>query len=116
MPILTINSLPPSDAALIARMLAEVREAGARALDCPPANIWVIFQPVPPESYLVGTESPPVVIIKAQAGRSMQQRDAFVKAVSDAVAKGLSVAAGEVWIHYQEMSPADVWFGGRWAG
>jgi phenylpyruvate tautomerase PptA (4-oxalocrotonate tautomerase family) len=106
-------------------MLPEVRDAGAAALRCSPDNIWVMFLAVRPGCYLQGEEPaalpqasthPPVVIAKAQSGRSPEQRTAFVTAVAAAVGRGLSVPPENIWIHYQEMRPEDVWFQGRWAG
>ena len=125
MPLVTILSLPPADSGVISRMIADVRDTGAHTLRCPPSNIWVIFQPVLPGYYVQGSESaalpqekthPPVVVIRAQTGRSPEEREAFVIAVADAVGRGLSVPSKNVWIHYQEMKPQDVWFEGRWAG
>lgn len=125
MPLVTINSLPPTDSEAVPRMIADVRDSGAKALGCPASNIWVIFQPVPPGYYAQdgGPASvpqkkthPPVVVVRAQAGRSSIARKAFVTAIAAAVGKGLSVPITNVWIHYQEMQPQDVWFEGRFAG
>ena len=126
MPLLSIHSLAPADPTAISRMLVDVRDAGARALSCPPSNIWVMFHAVPPGCYLQGVGEPaalpqddthpPVVIARAQIGRSPAERDAFVAAIAEAVGRGLSVPPGNVWIHYQEMRSEDVWFNGHWSG
>ena len=123
MPIILINSLPPSDTNVIPEMLKNVRNSGAEALQCSQDNVWVMFQPVEPRSYIYGIESafhpndnthPPIVTIKAQGGRSPKIREAFVKAVAGSVGKGLSISPENVWIHYQEMKPQDIWFKGGW--
>ncbi len=125
MPLVTIKSLPPVDPTAIARLLTDVRDVGAAALRCATSNIWVMFEALPPGSYLQGdapattlqaTTHPPVVIVRAQAGRSTAERDAFAAAVAAAVGRALGVPAENVWLHYQEMRPQDVWFNGRWSG
>lgn len=125
MPIVMIHSLPPADSTTIPRMLADIRDSGAQALRCPTNNIWVMFQELPASHYLQGDvpaqhpqekSHPPVVIIKANAGRSLEDRKAFVEEVAAAVGRGMSVSSKQVWIHYQEMRLQDVWFNGDWAG
>ena len=125
MPLLMIHSLPPIDLDAIPRMLADVRDSGARALKCSPSNIWVMFNPVAPGCYVQGETPasvpqqdthPPVVIARAQAGRQPAEREAFVSSVAAAVGRGLCVPPANVWIYYEEMRSADVWFEGHWAG
>lgn len=125
MPLLIIHSLPPADPQAIPRMLVDLRDSGARALGCPPTNIWVMFHAVPPGCYLQGDQPaqlpqasshPPVVILRVQQGRTAQEREALVRAVAAAVGRGLSVPPENVWIYYDEMRSADVWFGGRFSG
>jgi phenylpyruvate tautomerase PptA (4-oxalocrotonate tautomerase family) len=124
MPLLIIHSLAPADPTAIPRMIADVRDVGARALDCATSNIWVMFHAVPPGYYVQGdiaadtpqqSTHPPVVIARAQVGRTLAEREAFVSAVAAAVGRGLSVPAENVWIYYDEMRSEDVWFGGAWA-
>jgi phenylpyruvate tautomerase PptA (4-oxalocrotonate tautomerase family) len=124
-PLLIIHSLPPADPGAVPRMIVDVRDAGARALGCPTSNIWVMFHALPPGCYLQGdgaaastpqaTTHPPVVIARAQVGRTPAERSSFVAAVAAAVGRGLSVPAENVWIYYDEMRSEDVWFGGRWS-
>jgi phenylpyruvate tautomerase PptA (4-oxalocrotonate tautomerase family) len=126
-PLIIIHSLHPNetDATAIPRMITDVRDAGARALGCPVANIWVMFHALPPGHYLQGdaapatvpdaTTHPPCVIVRAQVGRTPRERDAFVAAVAAAVGRGLAVPAEHVWIYYDEMRSEDVWFNGRWS-
>jgi phenylpyruvate tautomerase PptA (4-oxalocrotonate tautomerase family) len=112
MPIVTIHALPPSGPDAIAQIISDIRDSGARALRCSPDNIWVMFQPTLPQEQ----GHPPVVEVRAQSGRTPEQREAFVKAVAESVALGLRVSLERVWIHYLEMRPQDVWFEGRWSG
>jgi phenylpyruvate tautomerase PptA (4-oxalocrotonate tautomerase family) len=125
MPLITIQSSPvPSssgDPQVISKMLAEIRTSGAEALKCPRSNIWVMFESVP--NYLQGEDAellrpdhvpPPIVVIRAQMGRSRDEKEALVRVVAQEVSKGLSVPIERVWIHYQEMDPKDVWFKGKW--
>jgi phenylpyruvate tautomerase PptA (4-oxalocrotonate tautomerase family) len=125
MPLVSIHSLPPSDVARIESLIVDVRDSGAAALRCSPSNIWVMFHALPPGQYVQGegapamrldaSSHPPVVIIRAQAGRTREERTALVASVAAAVARGLGVPADNVWVHYQEMRSEDVWFGGHWS-
>lgn len=125
MPLLIIHSLAPSDPAALPRMLADVRDSGSKALGCAPSNIWVMFHVVPPGAYLQGDgvpalapqpdSHPPVVIARAQVGRTPAEKTAFIAAVTAAVGRGLSVPMENVWVYYEEMRSEDVWFGGRWS-
>ena len=110
MPLVIIKSLAPADSGALAPMLEDVRDAGARAIGDAPSNIWVMFEPLPPACYLQETRVP-VVLIKAKSGRTREQREAFMAAVATAVGKGLSVPAGGVWVHYDEIRPEDVRYG-----
>ena len=112
MPLVTIQSLPPRDQWTISTMLADVRDSGAAALRCLPDNIWVLFQPVQAGHYLQGGEPamglrndshPPIVIVRAQVGRTKEEKERLVVSVVSAVARGLSVPEKNVWVHYQEM-------------
>jgi phenylpyruvate tautomerase PptA (4-oxalocrotonate tautomerase family) len=111
-PLITIKSLPPIDPSTIPGMLSEIQEKGAAALRCALSNIWVIFESILPGHYLQETHSP-IVIIQAQQGRSDEDREALVRAVTQGVARGLSAPRENVWVHYQEMKPQDVWFQGQ---
>ena len=124
MPLVTIDSLPPTDASAIPEMIANIRDSGAAALKCPQSNIWVIFRPIQPGYYVQGDapatlpqekSHPPIVIIRAHVGRTRELKSAFVAAVAKAVGKGLSVPPENVWIHYLETQLEDVWFEGHWS-
>jgi len=123
MPIIFIKSLPPANLGTIPEMISEIRASGAKALRCPESNVWVVFQPVQPAYYVQADDPaiypndkthPPLILVKAQSGRSMADKEAFVRAVATAVAHGLSISSKNVWIHYEEMQPQDIWFDGRW--
>jgi phenylpyruvate tautomerase PptA (4-oxalocrotonate tautomerase family) len=122
MPIVNINSAPPTDSSAIPEMIERIRDAGALALKTPRDNVWVTFTPL--QYYLNGegpasakrTETPPpIVVVKAQSGRGPSERSAFVEAIAAEVGRGLSVSPEKVWIQFQEMSPRDVWYGGHWS-
>jgi phenylpyruvate tautomerase PptA (4-oxalocrotonate tautomerase family) len=125
MPIVQIHSLPPHDRSRLARMLTDVREEGARALAGAPSNVWVMFHELPPGTYLQGegeaasepqaSTHPPVILISIQSGRSAEQKTAFTRAVAGVVARTLEIPADNVWVHWREMRPEDVWFGSRWS-
>ena len=129
MPIVMVHAFAPADPSVVPRMLVEVRDAGARAFACAASNIWVMFLPLAPGAYVQGevhTEMPatherggprpPVVVIKAQLGRSDAERERLVRAISEVVGRALGVNDDDVWIHYESMRPQDVWYGSRWAG
>ena len=122
MPLITIFS-PAERSDGIRDIIEDVRKRGADALECPPSNVWVIFSPVLANHYVQdgeegksGLVKSPIVIVRAQKGRTAKQKDAFVVAITSAIAKGLSVPTERVWVHYQEMEPKEVWFGNQWAG
>ena len=126
MPLVTISAMIPRDSGAVPRTIQDVRDAGALALSCSRSNIWVVFQPIHPGHYVQGegepalchgeNSHPPIVIVRAQAGRPPEIRKAFAEAISYSVSKGLDIPPENIWIHYQEMSPQDVWFDGRWTG
>ncbi len=105
-------------------MLSEIQDTGAEALQCARENIWVTFQELLSDCYLQDKTAqrpqknshPPIVIVRAQVGRTAAQKETFVRGISKAVARGLLIAEGNVWIHYQEISPNDVWFNEQWSG
>jgi phenylpyruvate tautomerase PptA (4-oxalocrotonate tautomerase family) len=131
MPLITIQSSSlfssllsgPIGQQVITDMLSDIRISGAEALKCSRSNIWVMFESVPKQNYLQGEDSellssdhmpPPIVVIRAQAGRSREEKESLVRAVAQEVSKALSVPFEKVWIHYQELDPRDVWFKGKW--
>jgi len=115
MPLVTIDYFEPKDPRVIASLFDKVRSEGAKALGCSTENIWVIFQPVRPSYYVQDSELTlsPIVTIKAQTGRTADQRKLFVENTARVVGGELSVKPERVWIHYQEMRPEDVWVEGR---
>ena len=112
MPIVIIKSVLPTDLNIVTDIGNNIRKLGSQALQCSSDNVWVIFEPL--EAKYNDKNSPPVVLIKAQAGRSHEMREAFVKAVATGVGRGLSISPNKVWIHYEEMKPQDIWFEGKW--
>ena len=112
MPIIMIHSHVPKNPNDLAPMLTQIQDSGAKALNCPLNNVWVMFQPIHPEHY--DRSLPPVVIIKAHTGRTPQMKEEFVKSVAANVGRGLSIEPEKIWIHYQETEPKDVWFEGHW--
>ena len=112
MPIVTVEALEPSHPNSISDMIKEIRNFGAEALQSKPDNIWVIFHSLNPSH--AAYPHPPVVIVKAQSGRTKEQRTAFVKIISEAVGKALSQSSENIWVHFQEMSPQDIWFSDHW--
>jgi phenylpyruvate tautomerase PptA (4-oxalocrotonate tautomerase family) len=112
MPIVSVFSAPPMNMSVIPNMMESIRDAGSSALKTPKDNVWVVFHPLP--HYLNDPEIP-YVTVKAQAGRGMAERSAFVEAIATEVGRSLSVPAQNVWIQYEEINPNDIWHGGHWA-
>jgi phenylpyruvate tautomerase PptA (4-oxalocrotonate tautomerase family) len=118
MPLITIRSARSYDNEAIQEMLQAIRKAGADALDCATENIWVRFEAIPASWYAQSddpTQNSPLVTIQAKAGRTPQQPDLLTRATAEAVGQGLSVHPSQVWIHYLEMNPQDIWYEGRWS-
>ena len=119
MPIISIQAASPDNPTFLPRMLTDIREASAQALKCPTHNIWVIFDPISPAQSSPGDDLhvlPPLVTIRANVGRTPDERQSLASAVAKEVGRGLSVPSHRVWIHYQEMRPQDIWFNDRWTG
>ena len=113
MPIVMIHSYPPKETASLKAMLTEIQESGAKALNTTTDNIWPAFIPFQPGHYPESLS--PFVIVKAHKGRTPPMKEAFMKAISAAMSRGLSIPSEKIWIHYQETEPKDVWFQDHWA-
>lgn len=101
---------------LIKDMISEVQKSGALALGCVVENVWVMFQPVSVDFYIQEGDSSnntTIVIIKAQAGRTIEVRQNFMQAVAETIGQFLTISPNKVWIHYQEMNHDDIWYAGR---
>ena len=73
MPIVSIDALPPHDSGAIPQMMVAIQNAGAKALNCEPNNIWVMFRPTQHGHYLRDNDPfPPVVTVRAQSGRTAE--------------------------------------------
>jgi phenylpyruvate tautomerase PptA (4-oxalocrotonate tautomerase family) len=119
MPLITIKTSKPIDPALVSEMIMEIRKVGSIALNCPPGNIWTVFEKVPDYGFSVGDDPSfmsPIVVIQANAGRPKAAKEALVASVTSILSSYLSLPPALVWIYYQEMNPADIWFQNRWAG
>lgn len=124
MPLAIVRSLPPLNRAVIPRMLEKITTVGARNIGCDPDQFWAIFQEIHPGEYFegdlasdepgVGTH-PPLVTIQAQSGRTPEQRLALCRSVSMIVGEALGIPSQNVWIHWQEMAPTDVFVGGKFS-
>lgn len=122
MPLITIKSLPPESPKKIPQMLTEVRDLGAHAFDTTPSNIWVLFRAIEPGHYLQSTgepastpqpnSHPPIVIVRAQKGRTAEQKSSLARTVAECVGRGLSIPSANVWIYFQELEVGGVFFGG----
>ena len=122
MPIIIVYSLPPPDPGRIEPMLQEACTGAAHAINKPPQAVWALFQQINPGQYVEGRTPaaspqqethPPIVTIRLLTGRSPATKRAVAEAVAAAVATGLSVPPENVWIHFLEMEPTDVWSVGR---
>lgn len=125
MPIAIVHSLPPPNRAVIPRMLENITQAGARAAGCDPDQFWAVFQEIRPGEYYEGDLSseepgsgthPPIVVLRALAGRTPAVRLAVCQALARVIGDALSIPPENVWIHWQEMQPSDVFAGGRFHG
>ncbi len=112
MPLISIRSRPPSDRKSLPLLIAKIRQAGAEALPCDVSNIWVIFDFLEDPFFVLGEADFPLVRIQAQSGRTEEQRRQLTTAVAKELSKGLEIPFTNIWIHYEEMNPKDVWFRG----
>jgi phenylpyruvate tautomerase PptA (4-oxalocrotonate tautomerase family) len=118
MPVVEIRSLPPRDPGKIPAMLREAAVEGAKAFNIPPEKVWATFEEIPTRWYAEGDKvsispgegtHPPLVLIRAIRGRTVEMKEAFNRAVCQAIAKGLDVSPENVWIHFVEMEKTEVW-------
>ena len=116
MPIVQIytNTLSKSDIA--PNLIEEIRIKGSKALKCELSNVWVLIHQLPTGSMMRETKevTSPVVFIRANKGRSQEDKMKFVQAISQALSDTLQVSAQDIWIHYQEMNPEDIWHRENW--
>lgn len=42
-------------------------------------------------------------------------KSALARVVTDTISKALDVPTENIWIHYEEMNPHDVWFNNQWS-
>ncbi len=116
MPLITVQFTPaPAHESRVMQeiplLISEIRERGALAFGGAPDNIWVIFESVPLAlTSLTGDSRFPVVIVRAQAGRTRAQKNELARVIAETLGRGLGMSPKQVWIHYQEMDPQDVWF------
>lgn len=124
MPLAIVHSLPPPNRAVIPRMLEKIATIGARNVGCDPDQFWAVFHEIRPGEYFEGDlpsdepgagTHPPIVVIKAQAGRSQEVRLAVCRSISMIVGEALGIPSQNVWIHWQEIQSADVFIGGKFS-
>lgn len=118
MPLIVISASQPSDQNLISRLITDVRIKSASALQCSIENIWVIYQPLQMGNYVQrqeGLKNSPIVTIKANLGRSQEQKSALASAITEAIGNALEVSTEDIWMHYEEMNPHDIWFNNQWS-
>ncbi|MGZ3775586.1 MAG: tautomerase family protein [Pseudobdellovibrionaceae bacterium] len=116
MPIVTIHTKDFPAKEIVKQMIEDIQLQGAKALNCSPENIWVVFQPISENYYSKGpgVRATPIVYINALTGRSESIRTNFTRIVVDLIACHLSIKKETVWVYYHEMSPSQVWSQGNW--
>lgn len=118
MPIVQIYANIQSQSESVSSLIENVRNLGSQALACDPSNIWVIVHPVP-MGYGIGSKPKnvfsPLVFIQANRGRSLEIKENFVRGIEQALADFFSIPTKDIWIHYHEMNPQDIWHQGQWA-
>jgi phenylpyruvate tautomerase PptA (4-oxalocrotonate tautomerase family) len=117
MPIVQIYSEPPQQPDIVPKLIDHVRDFGAKALKCDPNNVWVIFSEVKSGHALRDTQGnfTPIVMIKANHGRTITEKENFVRAIALAISEALLIPTEQIWIHYQEINHADIWHKDQWA-
>jgi phenylpyruvate tautomerase PptA (4-oxalocrotonate tautomerase family) len=122
MPIVEIHATPLHHGTA-GIMLRNASVEGARALGCPPSNVWSLFLEVTPNHYYCGGDPapmepekshPPLVYIRLLTGRTRELKTAFANAVATAVGIAYGLEPSAVWIHFQEIERSEVYTGGNW--
>lgn len=116
MPMITVHSLPVKDPSTITPMLREICTAGGRALGRPARALRAFYVEIDPGHYVEGeaetpdhTSHPPVVFVRLLKGRTQDLKQAFAEAITTAVSRATGVPHENVWIHFQDMEPDDLW-------
>ncbi len=120
MPVVQIHALPPPSPDRVDACLAAVVTALSDGLGCEPAGVWAqwcaaaAMHTGPQRRDFAG--HCPVVIIRARRGRAPEQIAQGLAATAAAVATSLGLPLDDVWVHWQELDPAQVFAGGQLQG
>ena len=115
MPVVRIRALPQPRAELPA-VAGAVSTALAAELDEPPHGTWVTWETV--EVYAEGAETPtaqprathpPLVSVRARAGRSQETIERMLRCVGDTLVRELDLEAGNVFVTYDEVGEGELY-------
>jgi phenylpyruvate tautomerase PptA (4-oxalocrotonate tautomerase family) len=116
MPIVTIHALLPAERQQIGTMLTEVARSLASALNTPPSNVWVHFEPIVAfcEGEAVPSQSDyhPVVTVLANP-RPEEAINRGLESIATAVADGLGLNRKHIWIHWTDLPHGRVYADGK---
>jgi phenylpyruvate tautomerase PptA (4-oxalocrotonate tautomerase family) len=121
MPVITIRSLAKPDDSVaaskrIATAIADAAHMAAR-------DIWLVWTPIAPRSYVVNGEAPdaqpddthpPLVEISSAAGRPADVVEAMLKATAEAIAAELHVTPLNVRVVFAEVPSRRIYSRGRY--
>jgi phenylpyruvate tautomerase PptA (4-oxalocrotonate tautomerase family) len=115
-PIVTIHALPPKEHKQIGALLIEVARKLASALNTPPSNVWVHFEPI--VEFCEGEVIPslsdyhPVIRVLANP-RPEEAIRRGLESIAEAVASGLGLDRKNIWIHWVDLPPGRVYADGE---
>jgi len=121
MPVITIRSLAKPDDSVAAS--TRIATAIADAAHMPARDIWLVWTPIAPRSYVVNGEAPdtqpddthpPLVEISSAAGRPADVVEAMLKAAAEAIAAELHVTPLNVRVVFAEVPPRRIYSRGRY--
>ncbi len=123
--MIEIRALPQRAAVDLGRVLASACQAVAAVLDEPASGTWATWETIPPGWYSEGGDAPavqphsthpPLVRVSGYQGKEPHLIEAILTAVAEALADGLGIAPGNVFVRYEELTAGRTFAGGRVLG
>jgi len=121
MPVVKIQALPQPLDIDVPAVIAELSIRVANAMNCPPRQVWTIWQTIEPRHYAEGvvraaeqphSTHPPLAEIVAYPGRSPEVIRAAIEAVARTLNEQLNLEPGNTFVTYTELTPGRVFTGG----
>jgi phenylpyruvate tautomerase PptA (4-oxalocrotonate tautomerase family) len=124
-PVIEIRALPQPDGVDLGTVLGGVCQAVAAVLGEPASGTWATWETLAPGRYSEGGDAPalqppsthpPVVRVSGYQGKAPHLIEEILTTVAQALADGLGLESGNVFVRYEELAAGRVFAGGRVLG